>query len=200
MRIRSRLTFLEHREQVGVYLPFGKRQAIILGDMSNACVHPFFIHFAHSIGCYFHQSRRGDFSLREMQEGHLTLAHQALQQIKEEDDPFVYGQAHHYLALVYLCSQRIQPAILYHEEAVRIVERHGLHILQDRGSVILDQTHLEASEVLERAVFLGTLLHMEIVLEMVNAKKRTLCYAIEKEFRYRFPVSLPDLFLMTFFC
>ena len=37
---------------------------------------------------------------------------------------------------------------------------------------------------------------MEIMLDMFNAKKRTLCYAIDKEFRYRFPVCLSDFFPM----
>ena len=138
--------------------------------------------------------------MRELQDNHLTLAYQALRRMKEEDDPFIYGQAHHYLALICLCSQSIQTATSYHDEAVRIVERHGLHVLQDPGSAIYDQTHPETSEVLERAVFLGTLLHTEIVLEILNAKKRTLCYTIEKEFRYRFPVRPPDIFLMTLWC
>ena len=188
--------FLAHREQLGIYLPFGKHQAIILGDMTNACVYPFFVHFAHAIGCHFYRARREGFATQEMQDTHLALAYQNLQQMKEEDDPFAYGQAHHYLALSALCFQATQPAIAYHEEAVKIVERNDLHILKDPGHMISDPSHLEASEVLERAVFLGTLLHMEIVLDMFNAKKRTLCYAIEKEFRYRFPVCLSDFFPM----
>ena len=131
--------------------------------------------------------------MHEMQNTHLALAYQALQQMKEEDDPFIYGQAYHYLALNALYSQATQAAIAYHEEAVKIVERNDLHILKDPGHMISDLAHLEASEVLERAVFLGTLLHMEIMLDMFNTKKRTLCYPIEEEFRYRFPVCLSDL-------
>jgi len=195
VRVRSRLTFLAHREQLGIYLPFGKYQAIIIGDMSNACVHPFFIHFAHTIGCHFYRAGRADLPMPEMQNAHLTLAYQALQEMKEEDDPFIYGQAYHYLALSSLYSQATQTAIAYHEEAVKIVERNGLHILKDPGCMISDPAHLEASEVLERAVFLGTLLHTEILLDMFGAKKRTLCYAIEDEFRYRFPVRLSSFLL-----
>ena len=120
--------------------------------------------------------------------------------MKEEDDPFSYGQAHHYLALCALLSQRVEAAIGYHEEAVRIVEGNRLHILKDPGPMAPDQTHLEASEVLERAVFVGTLLHMEIVLETLNIKKRTLCYAIEEEFRFRLPVCRSDFFLMALWC
>jgi hypothetical protein len=158
--------------------------------MSSACVHPFFVHFAHAIGCHFYQARRPDVSMREMQDTHLTLTYQTLQQMREEDDPFIYGQAHHYLALSALYSQATQTAIAYHEEAVKIVERNGLHILKDPGCMISDLAHLAASEVLERAVFLGALLHTEIVLDMFGTKERTLCYAIEDEFRYRFPVRL----------
>jgi hypothetical protein len=130
--------------------------------------------------------------MQEMQNAHLTLAYQALRQMKEEDDPFIYGQAHHCLALSALYSQVTEAAIAYHEEAVKIAERNRLHILKDPGHMISDPAHLEASEVLERAVFLGSLLHMEIVLDMFGTKKRTLCYAIEEEFRYRFPVCLSD--------
>ena len=200
VRIHSRLAFLSYREQYGIYLPFGKRQAIILGDMSNACLHPFFIHFAHTMGCYLYQTHRSDFSMQEMQYAHLAVACQTLQQMKEDDDPFSYGQAYHYLALCALVSQRAKAAIGYHEEAVRVVEGNRLHILKDPGPMAPDQTHLEASEVLERAVFLGTLLHMEIVLEILGIKERALCYAIEEEFRYRFPVCLSDFFLMTLWC
>ena len=160
--------------------------------MTNACVHPFFVHFAHALGCHFYRADRGDFATQEMQDTHLALAYQNLQQMKEEDDPFVYGQAHHYLALGALHFQATQPAIAYYEEAVKIVERNGLHILKDPGHVMSDPSHLDASEVLERAVFLGTLLHMETVLDMFNAEKRGLCYAIENEFYYRLPVCLPD--------
>lgn len=131
----------------------------------------------------------------EMQYAHLRFAYQALQRMKEGDDPFIYGQAHHYLSLSALICQRTPTATTYHEEAVRIVERHSLHILKDPGCMIADQTHLEASEVLERAVFLANLLHTEIVLGIFNPKKRPLCYAIEEEFRHRFPVRLSDLFL-----
>ena len=138
--------------------------------------------------------------MREMQGAHLALAYQTLHQMKEEDDPFIYGQAHHYMALSALCSQATPTANAYHEEAVKIVERNGLHILKDPGHMISDPAHLEASEVLERAVFLGTLLHMDIVLDMFNTKERTICYAIEEEFRYRFPVSLSDFSLMTAWC
>jgi hypothetical protein len=113
--------------------------------------------------------------------------------MKEEDDPFVYGQAHHYLAVSALYTQGASAAIAYHEEAVKIVERNGLHIIKTTGNMILDPAHVEAPEVLERAVFLGTLLHMEIALDLLGAKKRTLCYPIEEEFRYKFPVRLDGL-------
>ena len=191
-RVRSRLLFLTRQEQFGVYFPFGKNQAIILGDMSNACVHPFFVHFAHAIGCHLHQARLADFSMRDMEHTHLVLAYDTLRQMEEADDPFIYGQAHHYLALSALYSQPIPTAIAYHEGAVKIAERHGLHVLKDTGHMIPDPGHLETAEVLERAVFLGTLLVVEIVLDMAGVKKRTLCYAIEQEFRFKFPVRLFD--------
>ena len=181
-------------------MPFGKHQAIILGDMSGACVHPFFVHIANAIGCHLYVGHRKDHSVLGMQNGHLALAYQALQSMKEEDDPFIYGQAHHYLTVSAMCTQAISTAVAYHEAAVEIVERNGLHVLKDPGCMISDPAHLEASEVLERAVFLSTLLHIEMVLDVIGAKKRTLCYAIEEEFRYRFPVCLSDFFLMTRWC
>ena len=128
--------------------------------------------------------------MQEIQNTHLTFAYQSLQRMKEEDDPFIYGQAHHYLALGALYTQATSTAIAYHEEAVKIVERNGLQILRSTGHMISDPAHLEASGVLERAVFLGTLLHTEIMLDMFGAKKRSLCYTIEDEFRYRFPVRM----------
>jgi len=135
--------------------------------------------------------------MREMQNAHFALAYQTLQQMKEEDDPFIYGQAHQYLAFSSLCPQSMQTAIAYHEAAIEITERNGLHTLKDPGCMISDPAHLEASEVLERAVFLGSLLHVEMVLDLYGAKKRSLCYAIEDEFRYRFPVCLSDFSLIA---
>lgn len=134
--------------------------------------------------------------MRDIEHAHLALAYQTLRGMKEADDPFIYGQAHHYLALSAFYSQPISTAIAYHEAAVQIVERNGLHIIKDTGPMISDLVH---SEVLERAVFLSTLLGVEIVLDMVGAKKRALCYAIEEEYRYRFPVR-PTVFfsLITF--
>lgn len=134
--------------------------------------------------------------MRDIEHDHLKLAYQTLQRMKEEDDPFIYAQAHHYLSVSAMVGQRTPTATVYHEEAVKIVERNGLHILKDPDCMISDQTHLEASEVLERAVLLATLLHIEIVLGLFNPKKRTLCYAIEEEFRYRFPVC-PSGLLIT---
>lgn len=116
--------------------------------------------------------------------------------MKEEDDPFIYAQAHQYLVLNDMVGQKTSTAAVYYEQAVNIVERHGLHILKDPGCMISDETHLEASEVLEKAVFLSTILHLGVVLGIVNTKKHPLCYAIEEEFRYRFPVRPFDLFLM----
>ena len=132
--------------------------------------------------------------MREMENAHLAHTYETLRQMKESEDPFAYGQAHHYLALSALYSQPISTAIAYHEEAVKIIERNGLHILKDTGQMIVDLAHLEALEVLERAVFLGTLLVVEIVLDMVGAKKRTLCYTIEEEYLYKFPVRPPHRF------
>ena len=168
--------------------------------MSNTWVHQFFIHFAHAVGCHFYQARPPDLSVQGIQNTHFALACQTLQQMKEEDDPFVYGQAYHYLALTALYFQAAEAAVAYHEEAVKITERNSLHILGDPGHVISDFAHFEASEVLERAVFLGALLYTEIVLDMFGVKKRTLCYTIEEEFRCRFPVCLSDSFLVTSEC
>ena len=110
--------------------------------------------------------------------------------MKEEDSPFICGQVYQYLALNALYSQVTQAVIVYHEEAVEIIERNDF---RDPGHTISNLAHLKESEVLERVVFLGTLLHMEIMLDMFNTKKCALCYPIEEEFCYKFPVCLSDL-------
>jgi len=46
--------------------------------------------------------------MQEMQNTHLAHAYQTLRQMREEEDPFAYGQAHHYLALSALYSQTFQ--------------------------------------------------------------------------------------------
>ena len=83
--------------------------------------------------------------MRGLEKAHLMLAYQTLQGMKEEDDPFSYSQAHHCISLSALCSLNTRTGIAHHEEAVKIVERNGLHIIKGPDCMISDPAHLEAS-------------------------------------------------------
>lgn len=97
----SRLLFLCHRLIYGIHIPFAKQQAILVGDLSSAIVHPFYVYFANLSGCVFYQERKGHQFLSCVESAHLQSTLDALGTMVEENDPFTMAQANFLMGMAY---------------------------------------------------------------------------------------------------
>ena len=120
----SRLVFLSYRVAQGVYLSFAQQQAIILGDTSGSFIHPFFIQFAHLVGCHFHRRSSSDNNLMQLETTYLFSVLRTLSSMKEEADPVSYAHAHWLVAMACVTTGNSQKAIKFMNEAANAIERN----------------------------------------------------------------------------
>lgn len=120
----SRLVFLSYRVAQGIYLSFAQQQAIILGDTSGSFIHPFFIEFAHLVGCHFHRRSSLDRNLMQLETTYLFSVLRMLSSMKEEADPVSYAHAHWLVAMACVTTGNPQKAIKFMNEAANSVERN----------------------------------------------------------------------------
>ena len=120
----SRLVFLSYRIAQGIYLSFAQQQAIILGDTSGSFIHPFFIEFAHLVGCHFHRRSTPDKNLMQLETTYLFSVLRTLSSMKEEADPVSYAHAHWLVAMACVTTGNPQKAIKFMREAADSVERN----------------------------------------------------------------------------
>ena len=130
----SRLVFLSYRLAQGIYLSFAQQQAIILGDTSGSFIHPFFIEFAHLVGCHYHRRYSSDKSLMQLEASYLFSVLRTLSSMKEEADPLSYAHAHWLVAMACVTTGNSQKAVSFMKEAVDAIERnHDLFLSQLSG-------------------------------------------------------------------
>lgn len=120
----SRLVFLSYRLAQGIYLSFAQQQAIILGDTSGSFIHPFFIEFAHLVGCHFHRRYTMDDNLMQLESTYLFTVLRALSSMKEGSDPVSYAHAHWLVAMACVTTGNSKKAVKFMKEAVNAVERN----------------------------------------------------------------------------
>ena len=120
----SRLVFLSYRLAQGVYLSFAQQQAIILGDTSGSFMHPFFIEFAHLVGCHFHRRYTMDRNLIQLETTYLFTVLRTLSSMKEESDPVSYAHAHWLVAMACVTTGNSRKAANFMKEAVDAIERN----------------------------------------------------------------------------
>lgn len=120
----SRLVFLSYRVAQGIYLSFAQQQAIILGDTSGSFIHPFFIEFAHLVGCHFHRRSSLDNNLMQLETSYLFSVLRTLSSMKEEVDPVSYAHAHWLVAMACVTTGNSQKAVKFMNEATNAVERN----------------------------------------------------------------------------
>ena len=120
----SRLVFLSYRITQGIYLSIAQQQAIILGDTSGSFIHPFFIEFAHLVGCHFHRRSSSDNDLTQLESNYLFSVLRTLSSMKEEVDPISYAHAHWLVAMACVTTGNPQKAIKFMSEAADSVERN----------------------------------------------------------------------------
>lgn len=156
----------------GSYIPFAKLQAIIIGDLSGAFVHPFFVHFAELSGCHFYQYNRSDFSLLQHQGRLLQTTYEALDTMRPEDDPLSYAQAQIYMSMAVMNAGNMgntKVAMNHLRKGANTIRMFNIrfvpqgvsgneHAVQEIGGY--------SEEAHERAVFLSKILHFEAYLSL----------------------------------
>lgn len=120
----SRLVFLSYRVAQGIYFSFAQQQAIILGDVSGSFIHPFFIKFAHLVGCHFHRRYCSGDGLIQLETSHLFSVLRTLSSMKEEADPLSYVHSHWLVAMACVTTGNSQKAVNFMKEAANAVERN----------------------------------------------------------------------------
>ncbi|KAF9792681.1 hypothetical protein BJ322DRAFT_1152374 [Thelephora terrestris] len=160
MNLRFRLVFLSYRLAQGIYLSFAQQQAIILGDTSGSFIHPFFIKFAHLVGCHFHRRYCPDDSLIQLETSYLFSVLRTLSLMKEEADPVSYVHAHWLIAMACVTTGNSPKAVRFMKEAADSVERnHDLFLSRLPGlSSVPTTVTVDYSEDLHER--LGLLAHI----------------------------------------
>jgi hypothetical protein len=116
--------FLSYRVTQGIYLSFAQQQAIILGDTSGLFIHPFFIEFAHLVGCHFHRRYSSGNDLMQLETTYLFTVLRALSSMREEANPISYAHAHWLVAMACVTTGNSQKAVKFMKEAAHAVERN----------------------------------------------------------------------------
>ena len=165
----SRIVFVSLRMMHGSYIPFAKLQAIIIGDLSGAFIHPFFIHFAEVSGCHFYQYRHPDYSLLQYQGELLRATYEALDTMRPEDDPLAYAQAQIHMSMAVMSVGKVKIALNHLGKGVNTIQRFDIRFIP-QGMGGNDYTVQEiggySEEAHERAVFLSKILHFEAYLSL----------------------------------
>ena len=165
----SRMIFVSLRTMHGSYIPFAKLQAIIIGDISGAFIHPFFIHFAEVSGCHFYQHDRSDFSLLQHQGELLQTTYEALDTMRPEDDPLAYAQAHIYMSMAVMNKGNIKEAMSHLRKGANTIRSFNIRFAP-RGvggnHTVVQEIGGYSEEAHERAVFLSKILHFEAYLSL----------------------------------
>ena len=156
----------------GSYIPFAKLQAIIIGDLSGAFIHPFFIHFAEVSGCHFYQHNRSDFSLLQHQGELLRTTYEALDTMRPEDDPLAYAQAQVYISMAMMNTGNtgnVKVAMNHLKKGADTIRAFNIRFVPqgmggNENAVQEIGGYSEAAH--ERAVFLSKILHFEAYLSL----------------------------------
>ena len=156
----------------GSYIPFAKLQAIIIGDLSGAFIHPFFIHFAEVSGCHFYQHSRSDFSLLQHQGELLRTTYEALNTMRPEDDPLAYAQAQIYMSMAVMNTGNtgnVKIAMSHLRKGANTIRNFNIRFVpQGTGwnENVVHEIGGYSEGAHERAVFLSKILHFEAYLSL----------------------------------
>ena len=165
----SRIVFVSLRMMHGSYIPFAKLQAIIIGDLSGAFTHPFFIYFAEVSGCHFYQYKHPNYSLLQYQGELLRATYEALDMMRPEDDPLAYAQAQIHMSMAVMSAGNFNIALNHLRKGVSTIRRFNIRfILQGMGGNddAVQEIGGYSEEAHERAVFLSKILHFEAYLSL----------------------------------
>jgi hypothetical protein len=153
----------------GSYIPFAKLQAIIIGDLSGAFIHPFFIYFAELSGCHFYRHNRQDDSLLQHQGELLQATYEALKIMRPEDDPLAYAQAQIHMCMAVMSVGNTKVAISHLRKGANTIRCFQIRFVP-RGvggdGNAVQEAGGYSEEAHERAAFLSKILHFETYLAL----------------------------------
>lgn len=153
----------------GNYIPFAKLQAIIIGDLSGAFIHPFFIYFAEVSGCHFYQYNRPDDSLLQQQQELLRATYEALGTMRPEDNPLAYAQAQIYMSMGVMNTGNVKIAMSHLKKGANTIRNFNIRFVPEGvcgNENVSQEVGGYSEEVHERAAFLSKILHFETYLSL----------------------------------
>jgi hypothetical protein len=207
LRLFSRMIFLDHRLQLGLYFSYAKQQAIGLGDLSGSSVPSFFIWTAQLFGCYFYRMRErftsnqgaSDYwmqmEVRNLQAVIASLSSMAIETTSSID----LIRAYAILATYYLYTNNFGEVIRYLANAKDIVEREN---------ILFEPTHYStpsiagvgaqipwqefADEMHEKATTLALLIFVDTISG--TSDQQAQCYTqLARQFKLELPACLVQL-------
>lgn len=165
-----------------MYIPLAKYQALLAGDKSGAVIHPFFICFAHLVGCQvripasicspnftldqFYQERAGSQFLLPIQADHLQSCIEAFATMKEKIDPPGYLLACYSLHLLYGCFHAASSSNEFYKRCTKVIRRNNLRFVpkSSQGQVISSQTPEFTEYAHERIALLAQIVASEATI------------------------------------
>jgi hypothetical protein len=189
MVLHSRLLFLSRQVVLGMYIPLVKRQALLTADLSHKRIHPFFVHFAHLVGCQLYQELRGQYILLSIQAVHLRLTLDVLEKMVEEEDPFIFAQANFYVGIAHAYGiNAYREAKRYCQTAVQVFRRNNIRFVSVSTGHDVESKREDLEELHERTVFLGHMLYLETHVYLIGQPSATMEFEIGEDFKVELPV------------
>lgn len=148
------------------------------------------------VGCHIYQEHRADPSLIHLQEINRSLACECLENMREENDPFTFAQAHHFMAIACLYNHGlIRAGTFHHKRAVEAIKRNNIRFVPSQQGLPCTRAAF-SEEVHERAVFLAQVVYSEINKRFLAGDPEDPELDLEKQFRYELPVRKHPLLLL----
>jgi hypothetical protein len=171
------MLFINFRLQFGFRFTFAKEQAIVLGDLSNTIIHPFFIHFAHMFGCNIYLEQQRNYVQLPILGVHLQLALASLVEMTE-DDPLSFAQACFFMMIACMYNYNSALGKRCLNLVISTVRRNDIRY------VSLFRVHVPdfTEEVHERASFLSELICAEVDMILVTGEKHVVLTDLRKQF------------------
>jgi hypothetical protein len=195
----SRSTFIEHRSQLGIYLPESKKQAILSGDISGDSVHPSLIPMAHLFGHLYQLRRHPEQNfpvLDDSEEMYIRATVASCSDMAPGDTSIVdFVRAHTLMAMYRLRLSNAGEGLRLLNNTKEIVEARGVRFLLQipwthDGSAVASPIAWQGStdETLERITTLAQLIFIESVWSFVTQQPSPYT-ELEHQFRTELLVS-----------
>lgn len=122
---------------------------------------------------------------------YLRLAREAIETMREGDDPLSYVEACHLMSFWYTYNDNALLGMEYFTKAVRTIKRHDIRLLPRS----LDNFSF-SEEVAETVISLSQLVYLQHYLCPITSDlDQDPCFDLKQQFLKEVPVRVPPLFL-----